>query len=65
MKQFDKNGNANVDNNEMSVQKWFKSIYGWSSLETYAFSILKSSSRTISESRKKYIERQELDSIND
>jgi CRISPR/Cas system-associated endoribonuclease Cas2 len=56
-----KNGNVKVDNNEISLQQWLKSLYGWSSVETYGFSIQKSSGKTLSELRKEYMEKELLE----
>jgi hypothetical protein len=54
-----KNGNVKADEKEMSLQKWLKSIYGWSSVQTYMFAIHKESGKTLSDIRREYMEKQE------
>lgn len=33
------NGNVNVEGKEMTIHQWLKSVYNWSCVETYGFSI--------------------------
>ncbi len=42
-----------------SIQKWLKSITGWSSVETYAFSVHKKTGRTLSDLRAEYMAKEE------
>ena len=38
-----------------SIQQWLKDIYGWASVETYKYSELKRSGKTLSEIRREYM----------
>lgn len=49
------NGNVRVDDTEKSLQIWLKEIYGWSSVQTYAFVIQKKSGKTLSKLREDYM----------
>ena len=40
-----------------SMQQWLKSVYGWSSVETYAFAIDKNSGKSLAELRAEYMEK--------
>src|SRR5213079_1267694 len=51
------NGNVQVNGEELSLQKWLKHIYGWSSVQTYAFAILKQSGKTLSKIREEYMDK--------
>ncbi|MBA2861833.1 hypothetical protein [Methanococcus maripaludis] len=42
---------------EMSMQTWLKSVYGWSSIQTYNFAVLKETGETLSKIREKYMEK--------
>lgn len=53
-----KNGNVLVDGEEKSLQTWLKDIYGWSSVQTYAFALHKERGKTLSEIREEYMESQ-------
>lgn len=55
------NGNVLVNQVEKSLQSWLREIYGWSSVETYAFSVHKESGKTLSEIRRAYMEEDEKD----
>ena len=50
------NGQVKDQEGIQSLQQWLKKIYGWSSVETYAFAILKESGRALMEIRKEYME---------
>ena len=41
-----------------SIQQWLKDIYGWASVETYKFSVLKKTGKTLSEIRREYMEQE-------
>lgn len=56
------NGNIMVDGREMSLQMWLQKVFGWSSVQTYRFSVLKESGKTLSEIRADYMSR--LDKVN-
>ena len=43
----------------MSIQQWLKRVFGWSSVETYGFSVDKKSGKTLSELRQEYMEQME------
>lgn len=51
-----KNGNVKVGNKEISMAIWLKNIYGWSSIQTYAFAIHKKTGKSLSQIREKYME---------
>ncbi len=51
------NGNVSVSDEEKSMQSWLKDVYGWSSVDTYAFAIHKETNKTLSEIRKEYMEK--------
>lgn len=51
------NGQVKTEEGIMSIQQWLKMVFGWSSVETYAFSIDKKSGKTLSELRKEYMEK--------
>ena len=53
------NGNVLVDGKEKSIQIWLKEIYGWSSVQTYAFTVHKESGKTLSDIRRDYLDRME------
>jgi len=53
------NGNVFVDGKEKSIQIWLKEIYGWSSVQTYAFTVHKESGKTLSDIRREYLDRME------
>lgn len=53
------NGNVLVSGEEKSLQAWLKEVYGWSSVQTYGFTIHKESGKTLSEIRKNYMEDKE------
>ncbi len=40
-----------------SMQQWLKSVYGWSSVETYTFAIDKTSGKSLSDIRAEYMEK--------
>ena len=51
------NGHVKLfDGREESIQKWLKGIYGWSSVQTYAFCVDQKTGKTLSELRAKYME---------
>jgi len=52
------NGHILADGKEQSLQKWLKGIYGWSSVQTYAFVVKKESGKTLSKIREEYMEEQ-------
>ena len=50
-----KNGNVRANGIEKSLQIWLKEIYGWSSVQTYAFAIQKKTGLTLSKLREDYM----------
>lgn len=54
-----KNGNVIVNGEEKSLQAWLKDVFGWSSVETYSFSVHKESGKTLSEIRREHMEQEE------
>ena len=57
------NGNVSVDGEEMAMHKWLAGVFGWSSIETYAFSVHEPTGKSLSEIRQEYMERQEEDDL--
>lgn len=53
------NGNVRVNEEEKSMQSWLKEVFGWSSVQTYAFSVHKETNKTLSEIRKEYMDKKE------
>ena len=51
------NGNVLVDGVELSMQKWLKDIYGWSSVQTYFFAIHKESGKSLHKIREEYMDK--------
>jgi len=49
------NGLVQVGKEKLSLQQWLKNIYGWSSVETYVFSVDKKTGKTLSELREAYM----------
>lgn len=56
-------GNVFVSGQEISLQKWLKELYGWSSIQTYVFAIHKESGKALSEIRQEYMEKLEEENI--
>lgn len=54
-----RNGNVIVDEVEKSLQSWLKDIFGWSSVETYSFSVHKESGKTLAQIREEYMVQEE------
>ncbi|MBO1511149.1 hypothetical protein [Metabacillus bambusae] len=50
-----KNGNVLINGVELSMQKWLKELYGWSSIQTYVFAIHKDSGKSLSKIREEYM----------
>lgn len=46
-----------------SLQQWLKTVYGWSSVETYSFSVQKKTGRTLSEIRRDYMAQEAEENI--
>ena len=53
------NGQVQTAAGIQSMQQWLKNIYGWSSVETYAFAIQKDSGKTLMEIRKAYLDQRD------
>ena len=51
------NGNVTVNGEKQSMQTWLKEVYGWSSVQTYAFAVHEATNKTLSEIRKEYMEK--------
>lgn len=52
------NGNVLVNGMKKSMQEWLKGVYGWASVQTYAFAVHKESGKTLSQIREEYMERE-------
>ena len=50
------NGHVSFEGEEISMQIWLRKVFGWSSVETYRFTIHKDSGKSLSEIRKEYME---------
>lgn len=55
------NGNIFADNEEKSMQVWLKTIYGWSSIQTYVFAVHKETGKTLAELREEYMKQEALE----
>jgi hypothetical protein len=53
------NGNVEVNGEEISMQKWLKELFGWSSIQTYVFAVHKETGKTLSQIREEYMEREQ------
>jgi hypothetical protein len=53
------NGNVKVNDEEISMQKWIKELFGWSSIQTYVFAVHKEAGKTLSQIREEYIEKEQ------
>lgn len=47
------------DGRAVSMQQWLKDVFGWSSVQTYAFAELKESGKTLHQLREEYMSLQE------
>lgn len=45
----------------VSIQQWLRKVYGWDSVQTYAFAIDKKTNKTLSDLRQEYMENSALD----
>lgn len=53
-----KNGQVEKsDKTTASIQQWLKGVFGWSSVQTYAFCVDKKTGRTLMELREEYMQR--------
>lgn len=52
-----KNGNVKVNGEEKTLQTWLKHVFGWSSVQTYEFSVHKESGKTLSQIRQEYLDK--------
>lgn len=57
------NGNVEVNGEEISMQKWLKELFGWSSIQTYVFAVHKDTGKTLSQIREEYMEKDQEESI--
>ena len=55
-----KNGRVKLNEKESSLQQWLREVYGWSSVQTYNFCVLKETNETLAEIRKKYMEENDV-----
>ncbi len=53
------NGNVLVNGVEKSMQVWLKEVFGWSSVQTYAFAVHKETGKTLSQIRDEYMAKNE------
>lgn len=52
---LNEDGQVKVGSKVMSLQQWLKGVYGWSSVQTYAFAIVKKNGKTLSYLRDEYM----------
>ncbi|MBD8069388.1 hypothetical protein [Bacillus sp. PS06] len=52
------NGNVEVKGEELTMQKWLKDLFGWSSIQTYVFAIHKETGKALSQIRREYMEKE-------
>ena len=57
------NGNIEINGEEISMQKWLKDLFGWSSIQTYVFAVHKETGKTLSQIREEYMEKEQEESI--
>ncbi|UTR10208.1 hypothetical protein MM300_20385 [Evansella sp. LMS18] len=55
-------GNVIVKNEEMSMQKWLKELFGWSSIQTYVFAVHKETGKSLARLREEYMNKQDNES---
>jgi hypothetical protein len=53
------NGNVEVNGEELTMQKWLKDLFGWSSIQTYVFAVHKETGKTLSQIREEYMEKEQ------
>ena len=53
--QLTESGNVLVQGQEISMQSWLKSVYGWSSVQTYMFTVDEKTGKTLSQLREEYM----------
>ncbi|WP_238988270.1 hypothetical protein [Filibacter tadaridae] len=53
------NGNVEVNGEEVSMQKWLKELFGWSSIQTYVFAVHKETGKSLSQIREEYMEKEQ------
>lgn len=53
------NGQVETSEGAVSMQQWLKKVYGWSSVQTYAFAVDKKTNKTLMDLRTEYMEKQE------
>jgi hypothetical protein len=58
-----KNGNVSVNGKELSMQMWLKEVYGWSSIQTFAYAVHKESGKTLLQLRDEYMNKQAAESM--
>ena len=56
------NGNVQVNDEEVSMQRWLKEVFDWSSVQTYAFAVHKETDKTLSQLREEYMESEKVES---
>lgn len=52
------NGNVLVNEAEISLNKWLKNVFGWSSICIYKYAVHKESGKTLSQIREEYMNKQ-------
>lgn len=57
------NGNVEVNGEEISMQKWLKELFGWSSIQTYVFAVHKETGKLLSQIREEYMEKEQEEGL--
>jgi hypothetical protein len=57
------NGNVEVNGEELTMQKWLKDLFGWSSIQTYVFAVHKETGKTLSQIREEYMEKEQGEGV--
>ena len=47
------------EQNAVSIQQWLRKVFGWDSVQTYAFTVDKKTNKTLSDLRQEYMEKRE------
>ncbi|NLY72347.1 MAG: hypothetical protein GX079_01460 [Tissierellia bacterium] len=55
-----KSGNVIYNEEELSLNKWLSSVYGWAAIQSYVFAVHEKSGKTLSAIREEYMEENEI-----
>ncbi len=57
------NGHVVFEGEEMTMHSWLHKVYGWSSVESYAYTEYKDTGKTLSQIRKEYMEKMAAETV--